>query len=253
MRIGLIISIHKRLVKCRVKLLYKYPRLVYLFGINLAMVYIFIGCLIFLSLYECWISNVPAPIEIMIGIGKVFVQVLYATLTGIIFYFFVEHVPSFRRKLAFHLNRQNEAYKIHRFIETVINDLCLVAGKSPGEKISSAEELHLLLNSPNLESHMYDAGPSQRDYNTYITETINIMHDHCNRWLVHSDSLEPEWIVCLTGIEKNILMCKTHSYNGTLLWSIKVFAENLFKMSQNFHQKFRFPATMLFTETISSD
>jgi hypothetical protein len=79
---------------------------------NKILLILFILMLAFSIAYECYLTQIPAPYEWFIGVGKVSINLAYGFCTGYIFYLFTVHAP--------YVNKQA---RLNRFIGNKITEI----------------------------------------------------------------------------------------------------------------------------------
>jgi hypothetical protein len=236
----------------RKRIYFNYPWTHYFLRIQKSSFCGFLALLAFLLVYEMVLVNIQGR-DWSIGLGKVVSQIVYATVTGLIFFFFFQYIPQERKRMALHLNRMNEAYEMVRFINTLLNDLCRFSKKPIGYKIKDHDQIGKLLKAVDTPHADYDTNKSQRHYSEYIDQTIKLIERNNNRLISLNDVLPPEWLVCIDGITKSINDFQLGIQQDISLWNIRTLATKLHTFSQEFYLNYRFQSQKEFEDLYRSE
>jgi hypothetical protein len=139
------------------------------------------------------------------GLNIVSVQILYAYVTGFIFYLFIELVPKHKKVIALFRLINNNIHQITELMSYLLNEICLSGKPLPeGYKIYSKEFSDrcgkINIYEQSVETWFYHKN-TFRNYVLWTCEQISL---NVNQITGHVDLLNDDWINALSHIQDTV-------------------------------------------------
>lgn len=211
---------------------------------------IFLFAILSLLNYECEIVELKFGSQALIGINKVFVEILYAYVAGAIIFFFVETIPKAKRKASIYLFINNSTYWIYQYTSRIIKTISY-PNIEPGKKFKINRDNFMGFAKEIYVSRDYaiESGMAPVLYKDYIIE-------YCNKIMISIDRMVPflgdfdySWIHTTSKIQDLVYKISEFLAWGEAqakleiaaqsLWPLNFHAKELFELCNSFHGKFR--------------
>jgi xanthosine utilization system XapX-like protein len=165
---------------------------------NAAIKIAFISAIIILIIYELILLQIPAPNKIIYNLGRVgivFIQILYAFVTGCIFYFVIEISQRESRRAALFFILKGKVHSLRTLLSGFVQEVC-----KNDISLKDWEEINFerfcaifeegMVNSKNISSTRLGS----LSYQDYYLKMIEIIKQDILILLSFSELLNNKWI-----------------------------------------------------------
>jgi len=209
----------------------------------------FLFAIICLLNYECKFITLSMETDFTTGINKVAVEILYAFVTGFIFYFFIELLPTQKKKIAlFRLINNNTGHIYDRTIHLL--DAICHANNSPGkgykmymdEFINRAEKINI--HTSDVKVWFYP----KSSFKEFTLKTCEEIKNNVSQLIDYSVFLDEKWLNHISHIQDAIRHIQDHlDLNGKRstmgiaghdVWVLYGEVKKLFELSNTFHKNY---------------
>jgi hypothetical protein len=207
---------------------------------------IFVVSILSLLNYECKWLTVSANNGFLTGLNRVICQILYAYITGSVFYFFIEMIAKQKKTVALFRLANNNVFLIERSINTLINEICLKSGVSKGQGIDFNRFIEYCNSIDTLTPIKTIFYPPSN-----LKEFIRMVCDDIRRWsdqmIQQVELLDEKWTRslfnmsdCLTKLENRLkwnIRLETLNLVGGDIWMLYAEIANLRSIVMKFTDK----------------
>jgi hypothetical protein len=165
---------------------------------------IFMIAIICLVNYECLIIKNPWPDSALTGLNKIIVQVFYAYITGLIFYFIIELFPREKKKVAVLKLICNNASYIDARVSTLLAEICKHSGRKENDVVTW-EEFKIYCDSIQIHTTEVKVWHyPQLSYKDFVLQICNEVNQNIEGLITFSELLDENWINKLVNLTDNI-------------------------------------------------
>jgi hypothetical protein len=212
---------------------------------NKLVLMIFIFIVLYLAIYESILTEIPAPNQTFYSLGKagkVFIEILYSIITGLILYFFIDFMPRDRKRVAVHFILLNGPTLIEMNSSSMINELAYAAGKVEGDNITM-ENFRQICGLDHIRTFNYYSWKwDSRDLNTFIKKNCEQIEINVNNLLSFNEILDKKWVRCIVAIQQNLQGINSFFEGDRInqfhvcayyIWNLNMFSRELKKLSSD--------------------
>src|SRR6266487_1148749 len=187
------------------KLSYKYKSLWYSFKrIDSFIKWILLISIGILLNFECRILTLPTRLSFLIGANKVLVQILYAFLTGFIFYFIIDFLHQEKKRVSIFRMLSNCEYYLKKLSSDLIAQVC-VSNRITSDQEITFNEFSKLCSKINIHTAGCKSWYFGRNtYYLYINKYCRELKRNVDEIIIFYDLLNEEWSASLANILDNI-------------------------------------------------
>lgn len=201
-------------------------------------------CLVVLVNYECYIITIPKTYYFLSGLNKILVQLIYAFLTGFIFYFIIDRLPLEKKRASVNRLLHNSVYQIVTLTKHLLNEICTASGTiTEGRQIRCDEFLSVCegvsFQAANFRTY-YHGPVSAKDFVRYYCDQMTLNLDQI---VAYFDILDDDWTYVTSGIIDNVNQIQFHlnirfknpSFNAISLfvWNTYGLSRDLFELDKS--------------------
>lgn len=212
----------------------------------------FIGSVIFLLVYECLLTTTSTSNEILLLLGKagnVLIQILYAFITGFIFYFLIEFMNEEKKRFSIVWLVSNKVSSIKYRTYGLMDQICR-AGKLKIESEVTRKEFRELCELVEIHNtkfkNMIDDEIVASEFIFRICEANNT---DINSLLIFADLLDEKWISAMSNISNSIdhiflymnMLYKNSKLDfiSSTLWHMYTEVTYLSNLAESFGKKYK--------------
>ena len=214
--------------------------------------YVFFIIIVYLFVYESILTQMPAPNTTFYKIGKgcsVFIQIMYAWITGFIFYFINDHIKSDNKRISLsRITNNNNIYRLNLLTNDLLKEVCRVTLTNDNtiinHKIFSSKCDLINIYNTNFSTWYFGNISCNEFIHKYCIESRKLINDI----LTFNQLLDDEWINPLTAILNNInnieMLLEINKKESKLdlvsyhIWNTYINVNNLCKLNSNFWTDF---------------
>jgi hypothetical protein len=172
---------------------------------------IFLVVFLLLLNHECQVIILFQRNKFIKGVNTVFIQILYAYLTGSIFYFFVELLPKGKKQVSIFRLLNNNMASIYLLTTSLVNEVC-VANDPPKEGYKMQEEEFkkkaeaINIHHTHVDTWFYP----NFTFKEFVLKICFDIKEYIAQILIHSDFFDDEWLDFITRIQDTIKHIEFH-------------------------------------------
>ena len=199
--------------------------------------------------YECRLWNLPNGFENLIGLNHVIIQILYAFVTGFIFYFIIDHLSMEKKRVSILRLLNNCVHQIHEISSNIIEETCKVSGQIKETQKVTFQKFCSLCDHVSIHNAKFTIWYIGRlSCKDSVLKSIALIKRNVDEIIIFYDLLDEEWTASLSSILDNIKRIELHlDLNGSIstlnmvaspIWNNFIEANNLIRLRNDYDKKY---------------
>ncbi|MBL7724671.1 MAG: hypothetical protein JNK27_11005 [Chitinophagaceae bacterium] len=211
--------------------------------------FVFLFAIICLLNYECYIFTRTIENKFTRGINHVVVQIIYAYVTGVIFYYFIELYPKSRKKISTFTITNNSTFRINQKATQLISAVCDTVLKKGETCRVSHSEFNKACDNILITQNKVILNGQSITFHDFVVDCCDKISKNIDALMNYSDFFDHNWINHLSRannlvhqLECGLTVAGPNSKLGLSsvnIWPLYFEAKKLLELSNEYSKDYR--------------